>query len=100
MTDVTGTTTWGYDAASRVTGVAAPAGGVSYSYNPDGSRATMTLPGGKAVSYGYDGAGRLSTVSDWLSRTITLSYTPMGLRRASRGRMGWSQPTPTIAPTG
>jgi YD repeat-containing protein len=43
MTDVTGTTTWGYDAASRVTSVAAPQGGVSYSYNPDGSRASMTL---------------------------------------------------------
>jgi len=41
MTDVTGTTTWGYDAASRVTSGAAPGGGVSYTYHPAGSRATM-----------------------------------------------------------
>jgi YD repeat-containing protein len=79
MTDVTGTTSWGYDAANRVTSVAAPQGGVSYSYNPDGSRASMTLPGGKTVSYSYDGDGRLSGVSDWLSRTISLSYTVDGL---------------------
>jgi RHS repeat-associated protein len=80
MTDVTGTTSWGYDAASRVTSVAAPQGGVSYSYNLDGSRASMTLPGGKTVGYAYDGDGRLSTVSDWLSRSISLSYTVDGLQ--------------------
>ncbi|MGI8551874.1 MAG: RHS repeat-associated core domain-containing protein, partial [Dehalococcoidia bacterium] len=74
MTDPLGTTTWSYDAASRTTSVGAPQGTVGYSYNADGSRAAMTLPGSKSVSYGYDSAGRLNAVSDWLNRTVGFSY--------------------------
>jgi YD repeat-containing protein len=38
----------------------------------------LTYPGGKVVSYGYDANNRLSTVTDWASRTTTYAYDDNG----------------------
>ena len=40
----------------------------------------VTDPTGAVTSYAYDGAGRLAGVGDWLSRSISLSYTTDGLQ--------------------
>lgn len=74
MTDPTGTTSWVYDAASRVTSVTSPQGAISYTYNNADDRLTMTLPGSRTVSYGYDTAARLGSITDWQSRTTNLTY--------------------------
>jgi RHS repeat-associated protein len=74
MTDPTGTTSWAFDAASRVTSVTSPQGVVSYTYNDADQRATMTLPGSRTITYGYDTAGRLGSLTDWQSRTTNLTY--------------------------
>ena len=81
MTDATGTTHWNYDAASRVTSVAAPNGTVAYTYNNANDRATMTLPGSRTFTYGYNStSGRLTSVTDWQSNAIGFSYDSDGNR--------------------
>ncbi len=82
MTDATGTTSWTYDAMSRVTSVAAPGGAVSYTYNAAGDRVSMTLPGSKTLTYAYDSAGRLGTLTDWNSQVTSFSYNSNGWRTA------------------
>jgi RHS repeat-associated protein len=75
MTDGTGTTTYGYDADSHLTGVTD--GGdatVSYGYDDAGLLASITYPNGQAVTRGYDRAGELTSVSDWLGNTTTFVY--------------------------
>src|SRR5207302_11108421 len=76
------TTSYSYDAAGRLTSVAAPEGGVSYSYDNAGRPTSMTLPGARQVSYSYDGASQLSSLTDWLGLTTTFSYNGDGLRTA------------------
>jgi RHS repeat-associated protein len=80
MTDATGTTTWNYDAASRVTSVSSPQGIVSYTYNDADDRLTMTLPGNRTVTNAYDTAGRLGSVTGWQSRAANFSYDADGNR--------------------
>lgn len=78
MTDETGSTGWIYDDADRITSVTSPQGTIGYAYDAAGRRTTMTLPGSKTVSYAYDAAGQLTGVTDWQSRTTTISYTGFG----------------------
>jgi YD repeat-containing protein len=51
---------------------------VSYTYNSAGLLASITLPGGKTVTYQYDQANRLSQVSDWQSDSAVYSYDAAG----------------------
>ena len=69
MTDPLGTTTYAYDAASNVTAVAAPQGTVAYAYDAAGRRTSMTLPGPRTVSYGYDAGNQLASLKDWFGQT-------------------------------
>jgi YD repeat-containing protein len=46
---------------------------VSYSFNNDGSRASMTTPAG-TISYSYDDAGRMTVVSFPWGQTVTYDY--------------------------
>ena len=79
MEDDTGTTTYTYDDADRLTSVAAPTTGtVSYGYNDAGQRTSITYPSTHQVTYGYNSRGELETVTDWLSGVTTYTYDPAG----------------------
>jgi YD repeat-containing protein len=51
---------------------------VGYTYDNAGQLASMTLPGGKTVSYQYDRAKRLARVSDWLGNFAIYRYDAAG----------------------
>ena len=67
MTDATGTTTYNYDAAGRVTSEVHTISGtpytVQYTYNTDGSLDTMTYPSGRSVSFARDVTGAITSAS-------------------------------------
>ncbi|PTT89689.1 hypothetical protein DBR42_07395 [Pelomonas sp. HMWF004] len=57
--DALGTTSYDYDAASRLTVVTRPDGGIiRYGYNAAGDLETVTDPRGLATRYGYNGLGQ------------------------------------------
>jgi RHS repeat-associated protein len=80
MTDGSGTTTYSYDSLNRLTRSVTGAGAqVSYDYNLRGLLTGLTYPGGAhTVTRGYDDAGRLTSVTDWLGHTTTFAYDPDG----------------------
>ena len=58
----------------NIAGAAGPAV-VGYSYNPDGSRASMTYPDGHVVTYAYTSRNELSTISvDGAAPLVTYGY--------------------------
>lgn len=63
------TTTWSYDAAGRVTG--------------------MTYPNGFALGYGYDGVGRLSTVTSSLGGSWSTLANSFLYQPATDARYAW-----------
>jgi len=75
MTDESGQTTFSYDQLGRVVGKAQVTGGansavsytVGYAYgssgNVTGKLVSLTYPSGNRVNYGYDAAGRISSLS-------------------------------------
>lgn len=69
----------------RISQEQTPNSTVNYTYDADGRRASMTVAGEPAVTYGYDDAGRLTSLSRVVgsgSRTYNLGYDNGG-RRAS-----------------
>jgi RHS repeat-associated protein len=79
MTDGTGTTSYSYDRADRLTGVTdGGAATVSYRYSASGQLISLTYPDGQTVTRTYDGAGRLIAVTDWLGHTTRFGYDPDG----------------------
>jgi RHS repeat-associated protein len=85
MSDGSGTTAWSYDAAGRVITEKRTIAGItktiSYSYNLDGSPATITYPSGKQVAYTVSNAQRATSAKDVASGTqyaITASYAAPG----------------------
>ena len=68
MSDGTGQTAWSYDAAGNVLTkrqtIAGVTNNISYTYNLDGSVATMTTPNGHVYTYGYSNALRPVSVVD------------------------------------
>jgi YD repeat-containing protein len=53
---------------------------VSYTYDALQRRATMTYPGGtQTVTYGYDAASKLTSVTDWNSNQTTYGYNNAGM---------------------
>jgi YD repeat-containing protein len=75
MTDGTGTSAWGWDSLHRLTSYTNGAGAqVQYAYNLRNLPATITYPGSLNVTRGYDNAGRLTSVQDWLSNTTAFGY--------------------------
>jgi RHS repeat-associated protein len=78
MTDGTGSHGYSYDDRDELTsetttytGIAGKT--VSYTFHPDGSRATMGTPAG-TFSYYYDGAGRGTSVVNPFSETTAWTY--------------------------
>jgi RHS repeat-associated protein len=76
MVDGTGTTTTVPDALYRPTSVTDGAGNVTgYGYDTAGRRTTITYPAGTGtVTYGYDNANRLTSVKDWNNKTTSYVY--------------------------
>ena len=80
MTDATGTTTYDYDRTGALTSVLDGAQN-RVGYNPDsaGRPGTMTYPSGRIVSYQYDGAGQMSSLTDSVTGQVTtFGYDPLG----------------------
>ena len=89
MTDPTGSTTYSYEPRgllvqkSQVVNNATYA--TNYAYDSDGDLATVGLPSGRSLTYGYDYAHRPTSVSGTLSGTTThyvtgALYLPFGPR--------------------
>jgi RHS repeat-associated protein len=85
MTDASGTTKWAYDAMGRVLREHRTIGSVTkdttYTYNLDGSLATLTYPSGRLVTYVPSAVGRpLSATDTTHSVTYVNSahYAPQG----------------------
>lgn len=75
MTDGTGTTTYAYDADGRLTSETDGAGAtVSYGYDPAGLVTSLSYPNGQVVTRSYDGAGRVTSVEDWLGKVTRFGY--------------------------
>ena len=66
MSDVSGTTTYGYDTRNRLTSKQTPFGTLSYTYDPAGNLLTLgsSNPNGASLTYTYDALNRLATVTD------------------------------------
>ncbi|WP_124331489.1 RHS repeat domain-containing protein [Desulfonema ishimotonii] len=79
MTDNSGTTLFTYDAVNRLTSRTDANGfTVSYAYDEAGNLASLTYPGNKIVTYTHDALNRLETVTDWQGRTAAYSYDDAG----------------------
>jgi RHS repeat-associated protein len=81
MTDGSGTTTYSYDSLDRPTAKATPEGTLSYGYDAASNVASVSSnhANGVSVSYAYDQLNRLSTVTDARlhgSPTTTYIYDP------------------------
>jgi len=85
MTDATGTSTWSYDSLHRLTSSSNGAGatvlyGYTYgsgpTYDLKNQVRTITYPSGDVVSRGYDDAGHMTGVTDWLGHTTTFAPDP------------------------
>lgn len=80
MTDGTGTGSYVWDSLGRLTRHTNGAGSqVSYGYDLAGRITTLTYPamagaGSRTVSREYDGSGRLSAVRDWGGRRFGFAY--------------------------
>ena len=79
MVDGSGTSTWSWDSLGRLKSTKSGAGKVvAYGYdNLRDPATTITYPGGtpanKVVTRGFDDAGRMTTIGDWLTNTTTFA---------------------------
>jgi len=58
-----------------------PEGSISYTYDADGRRASMSVAGQSAVTYGYDNAHRLTSITQGTT-TIGMTYDDANRRSA------------------
>ncbi|MGH8469839.1 MAG: RHS repeat-associated core domain-containing protein [Gammaproteobacteria bacterium] len=83
VTDPHGSTAWSYDAQGRITERRQQLDGiqltVGYSYDTQGRLTQITYPSGRAVSLGYDAAGRIGSVqADGQTIVNQITYHPFG----------------------
>jgi RHS repeat-associated protein len=89
MVDGTGTTTYDYNSLEETTSIEDGDGKtVTYGYDADGNETCLSYPnedshncadddsGTGIVTYSYDGAGELDSMTDWLGGTTNFSYDP------------------------
>ena len=75
MTDGTGSSVWVWDSLHRMTSYTNGGGAqVRYVYNLRNLPTTITYPGSLNVARGFDDAGRLASVQDWLGNTTSFGY--------------------------
>jgi RHS repeat-associated protein len=75
MTDGTGKTTYTYDQLDRLTETEnGHKEVVKYEYDLANQQTKITYPNGKTVTRAYDKAGRLETVTDWLTNATKFAY--------------------------
>ena len=85
ITDPNGVvTTLTYDARQRVLSRQIGTETTSYSYYPTGLLETVTLPDSSTVTYTYDGAHRLTTITDGLGNYISYTLDDMGNQTATK----------------
>ena len=79
ITDSSGTISFAYDVANRLTQLTNSRNQViKYGYDENGNLTRLTYPDGKIVNYGYDAANRLRKVTDWLNNTTDYNYDRAG----------------------
>ncbi len=81
MVDVSGTTTYGYDARHRLVMKSAPAGTLTYTYDASGNVTAIrsSNPNGTSVDYDWDPADELASVTDNQAGGVTATtYTTTG----------------------
>lgn len=85
MVDASGTTSWSYDSEGRVLverrRISGITKNISYTYNLDGSLASLTYPTGRMVTYGYNAAARPLSAIDTahsLNYATVATYAPQG----------------------
>ena len=80
MLDSIGLTSFTYDAANRLSSSTDPHSfGISYTRDANGNITKVTYPGNKTVSYTYDAMNRIKTATiDWLAKTATYNYDGAG----------------------
>jgi len=85
MSDGSGTTGWSYDADGRITqqkeAIAGVTKTISYTYNGDGTIASITYPSGHTVTYAVGNAERATSATDTASSinyAAAASYAPEG----------------------
>jgi RHS repeat-associated protein len=73
MVDSTGTSTWTYDNASRVTALTTPEGNLTYGYDND-NRRTSLVDGSGTTSYAYDNDARQTSLTNAFSETTSWTF--------------------------
>ncbi|MGA3324108.1 MAG: hypothetical protein ABSF45_06515 [Terriglobia bacterium] len=72
MTDASGTTQWAYDAMGRILlehrTINSVTNNIAYTYNLDGSTATLTYPSGRTITYSVSAAQRPQSAVDTTNR--------------------------------
>jgi RHS repeat-associated protein len=78
MLDGTGATVSAWDSLHRLTDQTNGAGAhLGFSYDLKGQLTSIAYPGATgSVSRGFDDAGRLHTIADWLGHSTTVNYDP------------------------
>ena len=75
MTDGTGASSFVFDESGQMLSATSPGPKtVGYRYDLDGHRTKLIYPDATAVSYVFDKAGRLGSLTDWASRGVTYTY--------------------------
>jgi RHS repeat-associated protein len=88
MCDASGATSWTYDPLGRplmekrtIQGTTAITNSISYTYNLDGSLATLIYPSGRMITYTPSGAGRILSavdVADGINYVTAATYSSHG----------------------
>lgn len=101
MVDAKGqTSTYTYDPADQLIQVLRPdATTVRRDHHPDGSLWHAYDGAGQATTYGYDAAGRLTSLTDPMGRTAAYGYDPAGNRTTTQDPGGNCAAIPKLACT-
>lgn len=77
MVDGTGESSYEYDSLGRLETTTDGHGDTtSYDYDLAGNLTGIAYPNGKSIARAFDDAGRLESVSDWLGNTTSFAYDP------------------------